>query len=226
MLPNSIPSTQVSPRRYLSVTLVRKHSQTDSSEASCLKTRQANLALLPVQIGNLEVLPTSPLFFHLLQQKLSFNTYCEVRNFSTFCILTSQWTYYCCTHLQIWIFRFLRSMENTQFHTVDMKKPTPETSLFYHTNCLCWSTVPLRVPLQNICLSTFSALPKLGQADHCQLSSFWSLQHPHCMSSSPQKSMSPTCQYFLHMHSCWLTASPLGFPLLYSSLHSGSSCFL
>lgn len=154
MLPNSIRSTQVFPRRYLCVTLVRKHSQTDSLEASW----QVNLALLTVQIGNLEVLPTSPLFFHLLQQKLSFNTYCEVRNFSTFCILTSQWTYYCCPHLQIWIFRFLRGMENTQFHKVDMKKLTPETSLFYHTNCLCWSIVPLRVPLQNIYLSTFSAV--------------------------------------------------------------------
>lgn len=80
-------------------------------------------------------------------------------------------------------------MENTQFHKVDMKKPTPETSLFYHTNCLWWSIVPLRVPLQNIYLSTFSTLLEI-RADR-PLSSFWSLQHLYCMSSLPRSPWAP-----------------------------------
>lgn len=106
-------------------------------------------------------------------------------------------------------------MENTQFHRVDMKRPTPETSLFYHTNCLCWSIVPLRVPLQNIYLPTFSALPKLGQADHCQLSSFWSLQHPYCMSRSPQvhephmSVFPPHAQLLTDSFSSWLSSTLL-----------------
>lgn len=118
-------------------------------------------------------------------------------------------------------------MENTQFHKVDMKKPTPETSLFYHTNYLCWSRVPLRVPLQNIYLSTLvSALLEVRAADPLSFHQFWSLQHPYCMSRSPRSLWAPHVSISTAVHSCWLTASPLGFPLLYSSLHSGSSCFL
>lgn len=64
VLPNSISSTQTSPRSVtLSVSYARKHSQIDSSRAIYLKPKQINLALLTVQIRNVEVFPDSPSSF-------------------------------------------------------------------------------------------------------------------------------------------------------------------